>query len=223
MSTLFIRFKTIISTPKYIRQDIIFKYKLWCPIDGRVCLDHLIGGYLDPETIISQENGPSLLYQLKGDRLTQVMNDILEITHSLSQKKDTPSFSCASLSDADMLCCTGWDRGQLEGIYKLCEVELRGQNLPVSLNPIDALLFFWVKLKTNLSLKQISTLFQQPCSTLSKVFHYVCNALYLTAVLKHLGALHVSRQESLNHHTSFTRTYYGNRVCLILDGTYIYI
>ena len=42
-------------------------------------------------------------------------------------------------------------------------------------------------------------------------------------VQKNLGEKHITRSEALHPNTSFTNCFYGNKVTVILDGTYVYI
>ena len=60
-------------------------------------------------------------------------------------------------------------------------------------------------------------------SFVSREFHTVLQALHNIVEPKNLGAKQITRSEALRHNTSFTNCFYGNKVTVILDGTYLYI
>ena len=91
-----------------------------------------------------------------------------------------------------------------------------------TLSTENALILFWTKLKTNISWQQLSAICGISASTVSRTFHKVLLALNETVVPQFLGTTHMTRSEAV-HNTTFTRSFYGDKVTLILDGTYIYI
>ena len=95
-------------------------------------------------------------------------------------------------------------------------------------SPFEAVCLFWMKLKTNLSFRQIGTLYKidiQEASIRRRVedtFHAVLYTLNEILVPKYLRLTHLSRLEVLNHHTAYSRAFFGDHLSLIWDGTYIY-
>ena len=95
-------------------------------------------------------------------------------------------------------------------------------------SPSEAVCLFWMKLKTNISFRQIGTLYKidtQEASIRQRVedtFHVVLDTLNEILVPKYLGLTHLSRLEALNHHTAYSRAFFGDHLSLIWDGTYIY-
>ena len=95
-------------------------------------------------------------------------------------------------------------------------------------SPFEAVCLFWTKLKTNLSFRQIGTLFKidtQEASIRRRVediFHTVLDNLNEILVPKYIGLTHISRSEALKHHTDYSQAFFGDQFSLIWDGTYIY-
>ncbi|CAF4554815.1 unnamed protein product, partial [Rotaria magnacalcarata] len=75
--------------------------------------------------------------------------------------------------------------------------------------PFEAMCQFWIKLKTNLSFRQIGTLFKVSTSEesirrrIEDTFHAI--TIYLNDVLvsSNLGLNHLTRTEALSHHTTY--------------------
>ncbi|CAF4293350.1 unnamed protein product, partial [Rotaria sp. Silwood2] len=93
----------------------------------------------------------------------------------------------------------------------------------------DALVMFWIKLKSNLSYSQIGTLFNYDLSSedrrkrVSKACDGIQHALLTHFVPRFLGLGHLNRSTLLSHHTSYSKIFFGGGACLIWDGTYLYI
>ncbi|CAF1149797.1 unnamed protein product [Didymodactylos carnosus] len=88
---------------------------------------------------------------------------------------------------------------------------------------------FWVKLKTNLAFRQIGTLFKIDTGEenirkrVADTFRSVASALHQLLTPNHLGITHLTREAALVHHTAYTRTFFGDQLSLIWDGTYFYM
>ena len=154
------------------------------------------------------------------DRADQVVNDLLDVAHNLSECDTLPRLDFTRLSDDDCKAWTGWTIGQLRQIHEHCVSRLSTTS---TVSTENALVLFWTKLKTNISWQQLSTLCGVSKATVSRSFHNVRSALNATVVPQFLGTHHMSREEAVTHNTTFTRSFYGDKVTLILDGTYIYI
>ena len=82
--------------------------------------------------------------------------------------------------------------------------------------PFETVCLFWMKLKTNLSFRQIGTLYKidiQEASIrrrLEETFHAVLDILNEIFVPKYLRLTHLSRLEVLNHHTTCSRAFFGD-------------
>ena len=83
-------------------------------------------------------------------------------------------------------------------------------------------------MKTNLSFRQIGTLFKIDTKEeiirrrVEDIFHTVSSYLCDAIDPSHLGFDHLSRANAIAHHTAYTETFFGNSLALIWDGTYIY-
>ncbi|CAF1406262.1 unnamed protein product [Didymodactylos carnosus] len=82
-------------------------------------------------------------------------------------------------------------------------------------------------MKTNLSFTQLGSVFNIPGSAedrrkrASDAFQTVENILMEIFVPQRLGVSHISRQQAEEHHTIYSKEFFGS-LCLIWDGTYIY-
>ncbi|CAF2155112.1 unnamed protein product [Rotaria magnacalcarata] len=92
----------------------------------------------------------------------------------------------------------------------------------------NALAMFWIKLKTNLSFRQIGSLFnisgdyENRRKVVSRSFDSIRQVLVDKLLPKHLGIGHLSRSEAIDHNTSFSNEFFGKKVTIIWDGTYFY-
>ena len=87
--------------------------------------------------------------------------------------------------------------------------------------PFEAIFQFRVKLKINLSFRQIGTLFkittlkQSIRRLVEDTFHAVTNYLNDVLVCSNLGLNHLTRIEALTHHIAYTKTSFGNQLSII--------
>ena len=79
-----------------------------------------------------------------------VINDLLEIVHEVSKHETSPKLKFETLSDSDCHAWTGWTLVQFKTMCDMCESDLVSGSSDSS-RAIDLLLYFWAKLKTNLS------------------------------------------------------------------------
>ena len=209
----------LVYLPKLAKQQLIFFHKLWCPDESRICSEHLIGDDLHPDVRVDLTNRCPLSERL-SDRGDEVINDLLLVSHSVSEYDPLPRLDFTRLTDRDCKAWTGWTIEEFKEILNVC-----APRLPIlsSGSNENALVLFWAKVKTNISWPQLSTLCGVPKTTVSRTFHAVLEALSKTVVPKYLGAGHMTREETVTHNTTFTKCFYGDKVTLILDGTYIYI
>ena len=211
-----------INIPKSVRHSLIIECSLWCPPDARVCSEHLIGSFLHPDTKINMHSRIPLESKLNESISPVVINDLLEIVHEVSKHETSPKLKFETLSDSDCHAWTGWTLVQFQNMYDMCESDLVSGSSDSS-RAIDLLLYFWAKLKTNLSWNQMTMLTNLSQATLSRYFHTIADILNTIVVPKYLGTNHISRHDAITHNTVFTKAFYGDQVTLILDGTYIYL
>jgi hypothetical protein len=128
-------------------------------------------------------------------------------------------------SEEDYQAWTGWNLNQLKEMTSLIAPHM---NKSKHRSPFEAVCMYWIKLKTNLSFRQIGTLFkihtieESIRRRVEDSFHTVSVHLYNSLVPLNLGFSHLSRANALEHHTAYTKTFFGNNLSIIWDGTYIY-
>ncbi|CAF1288111.1 unnamed protein product [Adineta ricciae] len=140
---------------------------------------------------------------------TDLMDDLL---NELSHARNTRLLSETEniLADEDYVSWTGWTIEQLRNMAMLIVPYMRASK---HRTPFEAVCLFWINLKTNLSLRQIGTLFKISTSEesirrrIEDTFH---------------NLNHLTGAEALNHHTSYSKVFFGDQLSIIWDGTYIY-
>ena len=147
----------------------------------------------------------------------------MELSHaknaSLLSDDDT------TLNDDDYTAWTKWTLDQLKSMTSLIAPRIRYSKYR---SPFEAVCLFWTKLKTNLSFRQIGTLFKVDTQENSirrrveDIFHGVLASLDETLTSNYLGLTHLSRTQALSHHTAYSRAFFGDQLSIIWDGTYIY-
>ncbi|CAF3808882.1 unnamed protein product, partial [Rotaria magnacalcarata] len=152
----------------------------------------------------------------------QAVNLINDLTTELSRVKITPFITDNStvLSKEDDLSWIGWTLEQLKEMASLVESRMHSSK---HRTPFEAMCQFWIKLKTNLSFRQIGTLFKVSTSEesirrrIEDTFHAI--TIYLNDVLvsSNLGLNHLTRTEALSHHTTYTKAFFGDQLLLIWD------
>ena len=179
----------------------------------------MIGDDLHHDVKVDLTNRSSLKEHL-SNRADQIINDLLQITSTLSESDPLPRLEFSRLTDNDCKAWTGWTLAQLKEIHDACLGQL---STPWDSCTENAPILFWAKMKTNISWPQLSLLCGMPKTTVSRTFHAVLSALSKSVVPKILGTKHMTRAEAVAHNTVFTKCFYKEKVTLILDGTYIYI
>ena len=130
-----------------------------------------------------------------------------------------------NFNDDDYISWTGWTLDQLKSMVLLIALRMRSSKYRL---PFEAVCVFWMKLKTNLSFRQIGTFYKIDIQEASirrrgeDTFHAVLDTLNEMLVPKYLRLTHLSRLEVLNHHIAYSRAFFGDHLSLIWDGTYIY-
>ncbi|CAF3002747.1 unnamed protein product [Rotaria sp. Silwood2] len=129
------------------------------------------------------------------------------------------------ITDDDYQVWTGWNLNQLKDMTSLISPRMHKSK---HRQPFEGICMYWTKLKTNLSFRQIGTLFKIETTDenirrrVEDTFHKVSSYLYDALVPSYLGFNHLSRANAIAHHTAYTATFFGNSLSLIWDGTYIY-
>lgn len=212
--------------PKSARLDLLIYHKMYAPDGVRCCSSHLLNRTrLLPDAHVIMENRLQLASCLSSDEMVNLVTDLLSL---LQEAVNAPrlDFSHSSLTDEDYLAWTGWTKEQFDDMHHIISSHRRSSS---NRNTQNALAIFWVKLKTNLSFRQIGSIFNIPGDgedrrkRAADAFDSVCRCLMENFVPLHLGAEHLTRQEATKHNTSFSIEFFGDNVTIIWDGTYLYI
>ena len=129
------------------------------------------------------------------------------------------------LEDADYVNLTGLS---CENADELCEhVTSKVRNTPAR-STRTSLGIFLMKLRSGISNKLLSTLFNLTKSSVRRAVDSVRRSLMTSFVPQNLGLQHVTRESVITEHTRpLAQKLFGNesssQVILVLDGTYIYI
>ena len=97
----------LVSLPKLAKRQLIFYRNLWCPDESRICSDYLIGEDWHQDVMVDVENRSPLTERL-SDRAHQTINDLLFITHTISEHDLLLRLDFTRLNDKDCKTWTGW-------------------------------------------------------------------------------------------------------------------
>jgi hypothetical protein len=182
-------------------------YKIYCSSNVRCCVNQCL------EVPVQRTNEPT---RLTAKQIISILNDLID---EVNHVKLMPIF------EEDYLAWTVWNMNQLMEMTSLIAPHMYKSK---HRSPFTAVCMYWIKSKTNLSFRQIGSLFKIQTTEESirkrveDTFHTVSTHLYNTIVPLHLGFNHLSRADALEHHTAYTNTFFGNNLSIIWDGTYIY-
>ena len=210
--------------PKIARLDFLVLKRMYAPHGVRCCKQHLWNNRLLPNVEINMINRQTSMAKLESSALLKLFNDVLGLLQEATAAARL-DFTDASLSDEDYLAWTGWNKLQFEHMVNLVQPHIRTSSNREARN---AMAMFWIKLKTNLSFRQIGSLFNisgdgdNRRKLISRTFDSIRQILIEKLVPQYLGIGHLSRTEAINHNTSFSNQFFGKNVTIIWDGTYFY-
>ena len=162
--------------------------------------------------------------RLSSDQVQRLISDLIM---ELSRAKYTPLLAedDSVYNDDDYTAWIGWTLDQLKSMTSLVAPRMCYSNCR---SPFEAVYLFWTRLKTNLSFGQIGTLFkmdtQENCirQRIEDTFHGVLACLNETLTSEFLVMTHLSQTHALDHHTAYSRAFFGDQLSVIWNGTYIY-
>eukprot|EP00732_Lithocolla_globosa_P003920 Lithocolla_globosa_v1_NODE_3354_length_1692_cov_4.690898.p1 type:complete len:479 gc:universal NODE_3354_length_1692_cov_4.690898:188-1624(+) len=207
--------------PPHARVEMLVNHHIYSGPGNRICKEHLEGDRLNTEKVTK-------IHQKKQTELTNEENNVfLELILSVLRS----SFKMKMLDVNKMsnsLCktWTGWNKKQLEKM--LPHLSALKMHNSCNRSRFEALVMFWVKLKTNLPFQNIASMFgiadheNAGRLAVSRCFKLVADLLNKNFVPEFLGVGNMTSQKAKQHNTPFTKTFWGDRVIVILDGTYFY-
>ena len=212
--------------PKVARLGLLILHSMYTPHAVRCCSSHLFSTQrLIPDVQVNMDNRQRLATSLSSSDMVTLVSDLISL---LQEAVTSPrlDFLNPSLTDEDYLAWTGWTKDQFDDMYAVISPHLRSSS---NRHIRNALGIFWIKLKTNLSFRQIGSIFNVPGDgedrrkRAADAFDSVRLCLLEHFVERHLGVEHLCRDDAKKHNTSFSKEFFGDNVTIIWDGTYIYI
>lgn len=216
----------VVTMSKEARLDLLVIHSMYAPHGVRCCNEHLSGlKRLKPYAPVAMEKRQIISAALSATEMIKIIADLLALLH---MARDSPrmDFNDLSLDDEDYLTWTGWSKGQFDAMYDSISIHLRSSSNRHSRN---ALAMFWIKMKTNLSFRQIGSIFnisgdaENRRKRVADAFDSVRVTLLEHFVPSYLGVHHLTRTTAKTHNSSFSTEFFGNNVTIIWDGTYIFV
>ena len=212
--------------PKGARLDLLIYNSMYAPDGVRCCSSHLLNKKrLKPNANIIMENPMQLASCLSSSEMIDFVVDLLSL---LQEAVTAPRLDLLdlSLNDEDYLAWTGWTKQQFDHMYDIISPHLCSfSNRHIR----NTLAIFWIKLKTNLSFRQIGSMFNIPGNgegrrkRAADAFDSVLQCLIENIVPHHLGSKHLTRESARKQNTSFSIEFFGDNVTIIWDETYLYM
>ena len=215
-----------VTMPKSARLDLLIIHLMYAPEGIRCCESHLLHNRrLIPGEPLVMNDRQRLATCLSSSEMMDLVKDLLSLLHEAitSPRLD---FLDPSLNDEDYLAWTGWTKKQFDDMYEIISPNLRSSS---NRHARNALAIFWIKLKSNLSFRQIGSMFNIPGNgedrrkRAADAFDSIRQCLIENFVPRHLGVQHLSRENAKKHNTSFSIEFFGDNVTIIWDGTYLYM
>ena len=155
--------------------------------------------------------------------------DLMTLLHNvwmnvLNKPKSIDFDSPHGLSETNYVHLTGLTKQKFDNLVTYLP-SLRNTSVRSARTCLGLLL---TKLRTGMSLKVMSSMFQRPnVQYISKAIRSARAVLMKEFVPQHLGTQHISREEFIREHTpTFVKQLFADGkdvAALVMDGTYIYI
>ena len=131
-------------------------YHIYVLAGVRCCTCHLLHNlHLGPHTILNLNTYSKCSEKLLLHELEELSNGFLSLSDEWKSSSRL-EFEELSRTDEDHESCTEWTTPQFNDIYEHVSPSLRSSSNRTSCNVIA---IFWIKLKINLSFRQIGSLF----------------------------------------------------------------
>ena len=145
--------------PKGAQFDLLIYNSMYAPDGVRYCSSHLLNKKrLKPNANIIMENPMQRASCLSSSKMIDLVADLLSLLQEVinAPRLDLLEFS---LNEEDYLAWTGWTKQQFDHMYDIISPNLRSSS---NRHIRNTLAIFWIKLKTNLSFRQIDSMFNVP-------------------------------------------------------------
>ncbi|XP_062587204.1 uncharacterized protein LOC134248846 [Saccostrea cucullata] len=207
--------------PSNARFNVFLNCEVIVPAGSRCCPNHLEDGDFKSDVL------PRIKATSESFLSRTAITDLIKRLRATAQHNKNCRIdfdNSSNLTDNDYLTLTGISRDAFD---ELCESLKDVRNTPVR-STRTSLGIFLFKMKSGLSNKVLSTIFNISKSSLRRAIASVRQSLTASFVPQNLGLQHISREEVIERHTRpLAQTLFGetgnSQVILVLDGTYIYI
>ncbi|CAF1356856.1 unnamed protein product [Didymodactylos carnosus] len=193
--------------PSVARLDLFVEHDAYVHPQQKGCFHHLKGTRLDPDIITdtSQYEPAILTSEEAADLLFQLKNEI-------KSKRNRSLLDNPLMDNEDLKTWTGWEKSNLLAMQRtvLDSKAMRdSQHRTIS----DALIMFWVKLKTNLAYGQTGTLFNYDLSAedrgkrVAESCDAIMDVLRKYFVPNYLGFSHLTERQAFAHDTTYSKIF----------------
>ena len=198
----------MIVMPRSARLDLLLVYRIFAPHGIRCCSSYLINDTrLRLNQYIDREGRSLISASLSSEDVQDLLNSLVS---SFNELRSSPrlDFDDTSVSSEDYETWTGWTKSQFDSIFQEVSGFLRSSENRTSRN---AMAIFWIKVKTNLSFRQIGSLFNMGDDSemsrlrTSHTFDSVRELLVKHFVSKWLGIGHLKVEDTKAHNTSYSK------------------
>lgn len=212
----------LVVVPSNARFDVFMNCEIIVPAGSRCCPNHLENGEFKADMLHSIKTANSSL--LSRTSITELIKS-LRTSAQQNENRRIDFETSSNLTNNDHLNLTGICKDAFDEICASALKDLRNTPARTTRTSLGIFLF---KLKSGLSNKILSTIFNISKSSLRRAIASVRKSLVASFVPQNLGLQHISREEVIEKHTKpLAQTLFGDignsQVILVLDGTYIYI
>ena len=205
-----------------LSQDARFKAfidsNILIPAGARCC-----GSHLDSHRMLTSESFTNINTQANSSTNRTSIVKLLEHLRQTCLKSNN-RINFDNIDKEDCINLTGLSQEQFDDLCS--HIIIHVKNTP-SRTPKTSIGIFLMKLKCALSNKLLSTLFKISVSSIRRAVHTVRHALMRLFVSLYLGFDCFTREDIIKNHTRpLAKSLLcadGEKVILVLDGTYIYI
>jgi hypothetical protein len=194
--------------PKPARLDLLLLHRLFAPHGVRCCLSHLFNrNRLRPDEQVNNQDCQQFPTFLSPQEARDLFNDLFSLFDEL-RSSSRLDFDDPSLTDEDYEAWTGWTKNQFNLMFENVSRFLRSSSNRTTRN---AFAIFWIKIKTNLSFRQIGSLFNMSGDpdrrrmSAANAFDSVRELLIEHFVPNHLGIGHITVDDAAKHNTAYTK------------------
>ena len=194
--------------PRSARLDVLLLHRVFASHGVRCCSSHLINDTrFRPDQPFNLKDRSQIPTSLSSEDVRDLLNDLFSLFNEL-RFSPCLDFDDLFLTNEVYEAWTGWSKAQFDLIFDEVSLFLHSSENRTSRN---AMTMFWIKLKTNLSFRQIGSLFningdsekRRLCA--AKAFDSVRNLLIKYFVSNYLGIGHMQIEDTKAHNTAYSK------------------